>query len=1723
MAGFALSHPLSLLPSRASPWDKFKLLIWKNFVLQKRHKLQTVIEILAPVIFVTLLVLVRSLVEPDTAKEVRFDRFDPSHFISPKLPGLPSNITNNNISNIPNRISYSPESSVIRKIVEDAVCYLASENNETLPCFKILLGVRINAYPNALTLEQKLIDPSMNDSNFCGIQFDDDLAGMTFENWPDHINIALRFPAQLRTIFPPNPFLNWRTNFLYSVIQAPGPRSRNESTGGWPGYVQEGFIQIAHGIIREITNKLNKNNALAVPDLFMQRYPHPGFLKDDLLPALQGFISIIIMLSFNYTCINTVRVIAIEKEMQLKEVMKIMGLSNWLHWMAWFVKAFSYLIGSIILIVILLKVEWYKTEKGLTGYSVFTFTPWHVILVFMIIFIITSICYCFMISTFFSKANTAATVAGLVWFLSYAPYMFLANDKVIPSLATRLLACLASNTAMAYGFEIILLNEGTGGGLQWSNFFKPLTTDDSFVMAHVILMLIVDAILYLLIALYVEQIFPGSYGVPQPWYFPVTCQFWTGICGSSAAVMDTPHNDFTEIGDTVEPDPKGLGVGINIINLTKIYDKKIAVDKLNLKIFEDQITVLLGHNGAGKTTTMSMLTGISPPTSGTAIVAGHDIRKDIGGVRGSLGLCPQHNVLFSDLTVAEHIYFYARLKGCAGKTLDEEVEKYVKLLGLEDKKNVNSSSLSGGMQRRLSVGAALCGGSRVVLLDEPSSGMDPSARRELWDLLHLEKKGRTMILTTHFMDEAEILGERVAILSGGKLRCVGSPFYLKKKLGIGYRLTAARKTSLDGSYNAPAGPVTNLLKTHIPVIKLYTDIGSELSYILPEDQSGNFEPMLIDLENRQVELGLVSFGISATTLEEVFMRVGSDTVDTFDIDDSVKEDDINGFIQHEVDSENIEKQELPDCAPVAHTGMDLILNQWIAIFFKKILVTGYTWILGILQLVIPVLFLIIAIVVSRMWGNPTQLPARNLELANGYEDSVTYLNTISESTESLAIETHYKNYFDEYDIESMKLVEVEKDMQDYYLETADVDMPSMRRRNLIGATIDTKRVIAWFSNFAFHDLPASFILAHNAILKSVSPKSSISLVNYPLPFTLESKFELLQYGDGGGFQIAFNIGFSMAFVSSFFVLFYIKENVSRSKLLQLASGASPFILWTVAFLWDMLCFVVISIFSCITLLAFEQEGFSTGDELGRVFLLLILFGWAMLPLHYLASSFFLSPSTGFSRMCLFNVFTGVAMFLVVEVMNAPGLDLKYIGTILHYVFLLFPHYTLCSAMKYLSLASLTLTNCLRFCDIAGDDCDQSSLCYISEFCCLSDNPYFDIKRPGVGVHLIYLIFVGIVLFLVLLLKEYRIHNMMCGPGHIPPSPIMPDEEDSDVASERKRVLSLSPADYQKYNLITENMTRYYNNFLAVNQLTLGIKEGECFGLLGINGAGKTTTFKMLTGDLQISSGGAWVRGVSINNDMKTVYKKIGYCPQFDALLDEMTGRQTLKMYSLLRGIPSNRRDRFILDLSDKLGFTKHLDKKVQAYSGGNKRKLSTSIALLGNPQVVYLDEPTTGMDPGAKRLVWNAISECPCVVLTSHSMEECEALCSRLAIMVNGKPQCLGSPQHLKNKFSQGYTLIVKLQRVNLLPIEQNFQLNSSFDFIPLNQFLISKFPDAKMIESYQGLITYYLPDINVRWSTIFGVMEAAKEELNIEDYSIGQTSLEQIFLQFTNDQRVHV
>ena len=214
---------------------------------------------------------------------------------------------------------------------------------------------------------------------------------------------------------------------------------------------------------------------------------------------------------------------------------------------------------------------------------------------------------------------------------------------------------------------------------------------------------------------------------------------------------------------------------------------------VNVKMYNGQIFALLGHNGAGKTTALSMLTGLLSSTSGQCEVFGHDLFNDMTNVRRFLGVCPQHNVLFDLLTPEEHLDIFCDFKGVDKKTKKEEIKKIMIDVDVYPSKDIEARNLSGGNKRKLSVAIALVGGSKFVLLDEPTAGMDLSARRRLWNMLKNYKSNRIIILTTHHMDEADILGDRIGIMTAGKVVCLGSSLFLKNRFGVGYNLTMVKK------------------------------------------------------------------------------------------------------------------------------------------------------------------------------------------------------------------------------------------------------------------------------------------------------------------------------------------------------------------------------------------------------------------------------------------------------------------------------------------------------------------------------------------------------------------------------------------------------------------------------------------------------------------------------------------------------------------------------------------------------------------------------------------------------------------------------------------------------------------------------------------------------------------------------------------------------------------
>ncbi|XP_054848460.1 phospholipid-transporting ATPase ABCA3 isoform X2 [Eublepharis macularius] len=1693
---------------------QFGLLLWKNYILQKRQILVTIIEICLPLLFAAILIALRHRVHS-------VDYPNATIFSNQSVDSLPPFFHRNK----PWELAYVPSNNTAVKSIVEAV-------EEALHG----LHITIKGFPSEKELEAYIRFDNRSGNVLAGLVFEHRFVHSQ-EPLPLQVSYRLRFkysprnaPRSEQTGLNPNIDRDWHTSYLFPLFQLPGPREAKYEDGGTPGYHREGFLAVQHAVDKAIIRYHANDSATDLLEritVVVQRFPYPPYVNDLFLLAIQNQLPLLLMLSFTYTSLNIVRAVVHEKEKKLKEYMRMMGLSNWLHWSAWFLMFFLFLLVSIFFVTVLFCVK--VSEQG----AVLTNSDPTLVFTFLAVFSISSISFSFMVSTFFSKANVAAAAGGFLYFFSYIPYFFISPRYDLMTHSQKLSSCLVSNVGMAMGAQLIGMFEGKGTGIQWWDLLTPVSVDDNFTMAHVLGMLLLDSVLYGLVAWYVEAVFPGEYGIPHPWYFFIMPSYW---CSSPQTVLGKEKEEEEDPekalkSQYIEEEPSDLVSGIKIKHLSKVFrvgnKSREAVRDLTLNMYEGQITVLLGHNGAGKTTTLSMLTGLYPPTSGQAYINGYEISQDMVLIRKSLGLCPQHDVLFDHMTVEEHLFFYCGLKGFPAEKCPEEIDRILQILNLEEKRQALSKALSGGMKRKLSIGIALIGDSKVVMLDEPTSGMDPVSRRATWELLQQQRSTRTILLTTHFMDEADLLGDRIAILAKGELQCCGSSLFLKRKYGAGYHMVMVKEPCCN------LGEISRLIYHYVPKATLESNAGAELSFILPKESTHRFEALFTELELRRDELGIASYGASVTTMEEVFLRVGKLVDSSMDIqaiqlpalqyqherrsndwamDDSSS---LSGMTDVTDDSGALITE---DCSNVKlNTGFYLCCQQFYAMFMKRAVYSWRNWKMVAAQFLVPLIFTAFALIVAKTFPGPRDSPLLKLTLNPYGQTTVPF----SVSQESVLAQQLAAQYSDLVRAQHQWPLEVANDLLEYLISQAAEEGGAFNEHCIAAASFEDNEnqtlVRAFFNNQAYHASATALLLADNALLKLLAgPNASITVANFPQPRNVtETAKDQLMEGQTG-FAIAINLLYGMASLSSTFALLLVSERAMKAKHVQFVSGVYIINFWLSALLWDLINFLVPCVLMLVIFQAFDVKAFTQDSHLVDVMQIFLLYGWAIIPLMYLLSFCFSVAATAYTRLTIFNIFSGTATFLAVTIMSIPALGMVDLSRLLDKVFLILPNYCLGQSIS-------DFYQNYEFIQFCGSSFQAALVCKM--FNISFQNNYFAWESPGIGKYLTSMAVQGLCFLLLLFLIEtnllWRVRTVVCGMCRrrkwvllLNKVPVLP--EDRDVADERKKVLESPPEALSSLNspLVIKELTKVYSSRdsrLAVDRISLAVNKGECFGLLGFNGAGKTTTFKMLTGDESITSGDAYVDGHSILANIKKVQQRIGYCPQFDALLDHMTGRETLSMYARLRGIPERYIGSCVENMLRGLLLEAHADKLVRTYSGGNKRKLSAGIALIGGPPVIFLDEPSTGMDPVARRLLWDAVTrtrECgKSIIITSHSMEECEALCTRLAIMVNGQFKCLGSPQHLKSKFGSGYTLLAKTQSEE----EDNL--------LAFKTFVEKTFPGSVLKHEHQGMVHYHLTNKNLSWAQVFGALEKAKEKYHVEDYSVSQISLEQVFMSFTRFQ----
>jgi ATP-binding cassette subfamily A (ABC1) protein 3 len=1099
----------------------------------------------------------------------------------------------------------------------------------------------------------------------------------------------------------------------------------------------------------------------------------------------------------------------------------------------------------------------------------------------------------------------------------------------------------------------------------------------------------------------------------------------------------------------------------------------IAVKGLNLSARKGQVMVLVGANGCGKSTTLNAIAGLHDVTSGKITVDG----------TGGIGICPQKNVLWNGLTVIQHAEIFNNLKTVDQRYVGGDLALLYTSCGLYEKLKSKSKNLSGGQKRKLQLLIMLTGGSQVCCVDEASGGLDPLSRRKIWDILLAERGKRTVILTTHFLDEAEFLADNMVIMAQGVVAAQGSVSELKHKLGNGYRVDVRTPTNLQ------VGEKLLDAKEKFDERGTFMDSADALEYIKKLEADGNS-----------------NYQIAGPTIEEVFMKLAADPESEYQ--------EFDGDLHHSVSrasgkqSSNVSDLERHKVGAFKQIVV-LLKKRW-TVWRRNPFPLLLALLLPIIAAALLTKFLkstnpgcdvadqfdtsdlstVTATTFDFVVGPSTILNPNTLSLVGGLFSS-GQLGDGSNATSLLS---------------GIRVV----DSLDQFNNYIDANFSAVIPGGFYAGDTTSPPTFAIRSDLGIQGI-ASGVLIQN-VLDSILTGLEIACQYAPFD---------ISFPTGTGQSLQFIVYFSLVFsaVPAFFTLYVNQERVRNVRAMEYSNGVRPLPLWTAYLLFDWLIFLASSV---VVTIIFATTTSSAWFHIGYVFLILILYGLASILLAYLISKIAKSHFTAFA-FCAAGQVVMFVIFLSTYWSIQTNADPSKIDNLIQ-----IPYYAIGCISPVTQLLKGLFVGLNLF----------SILCVGSPAVKATNPAAFSLY----GGPIFFLIVQSIIMFLFLLWTDY---SFSLGPfrrflRHSKTSAVVDPEKtlhrELEVVEEESRVVK-STTDGLRVVHISKSFKPFRaTSIVAVDDLSFGVQSGEVFGLVGPNGAGKSTTISMLRGEISpnSSTGLLTINGIDVQTDRYAARFHLGVCPQFDAI-DTLSVREHLAFYASIRGTPSSSVPDTVEAMLASVGLRPFSDRMASKLSGGNKRKLSLAMALIGNPQVVLLDEPSSGMDPVAKRNMWRTLARFRpgrSILLTTHSMEEADALANRVGVLAT-KLLDIGSTALLREKHGTGLHLHIVMASA---PHTEDKEIED------LDCWIHEALPGIRREGiPYHGQVRYNIPVKSPRDSaedsdkigtannvqelrsvgSVFVLLEENKSKLGIEFYSVSPSTFDEVFLKIVERHEV--
>jgi ATP-binding cassette subfamily A (ABC1) protein 3 len=1408
--------------------------------------------------------------------------------------------------------------------------------------------------------------------------------GFTFAKTGDTYDFSLNYYDYIQ--------INGRNNIPNNIRKSLDFFQTSPLFDDFAKYSSSGYLQmmriINEYILRSVTN--NKDASIQfglVPNEFT------SYVNDRFGSFLSFLVPFFIVIAYLYPlCIVVFRMVK-EKEARAKEGMKIMGLSETVYFFSFFLQ---YLLTNTIWAIIC----------SLILSRVFTHVAFIFLLAMFWLYGISVFAMGYFFQSLMDRTRIAMILSILLYFIFYFVSVAVVSDEVKQSY--KMTISLLPPTAIQLGIQVLAKFEANG--VKFNASYKDFQFSN-YSINDMFLMLVIDILLYLFVGFYLQNVVTHQFGTKKPWYFLCTKGYWcktrkvTSKVNQELGIMDqvvqinvSRDNNKLSADHFQEErnyeDKIKRGECLVIDGLRKEFDDgKIAVDGLNLNLYKDEIFALLGHNGAGKSTTINILSGLYEATGGKAFYKNMNIFENMNEFRRRIGICPQHDVLFDDLNVKEHLEMFCVFKGVPSEKIEVDVENIIREVELTDKAETMSKSLSGGQKRKLSIAIALVGGSEVVFLDEPSSGMDITSRRNLWDILKRCTTNRIIILTTHYMEEAAVLGKRIGILSNGKLKCSGNSLFLIDKFGKYISLSIMKES------DAKDEEIINFIKNKVPNLKDHEELSEEILFRIPLTNDYSHKEFFSDLDNNLARLRIKSYGASMPTLEDVFLNVSAEVNNSYDKNKVINNNDPDSYDKYDARNE------------IKHgffTKFFIDLKSSLLRRSIQIVRDKKTF---VLEIICPIVLVLIGLAVSSVvFVKDSPSSVVNLDLL--LNKTIIYINKQDQIfMADPKIDYQVLSGFDTSTSQTFTQTILQFDNKLTPTTNFTYDMTSFGSYYLLKSDpVNNQYEFVTLVNTYSKDSAIIFpqVLMNKIISNAAGREIKINLTNWPFPLTSRIR---TQGQTRNNSNLVFFVSIAFALIPANFITLLIKEREQNTKHLQIVSGISYTSYWMSNFIFELIKYYFTGGICLLIILAF-------GFFPDWFWLVYLLYGFAMVSFTYMMTFVFKTEANAQNFIIMINFIFGALGGSVIMILRVFD-DLKDIAQIIAYILRIIPSFAFAYGYNQL------LNSILLFSVDGFVSSDIISLGYC-------------------GLDILYMGVEFFVYILILIILEYFYSRVQFGNKENSPDYTAIKDNDVKKEIEKSNYNDNSIHGSSKYSIRVQNLEKNYTtgtccnatNFKAVNKLSFCLEYGECFALLGVNGAGKTTTFKCLTSELAPSKGKIFIDSLNLADNFDNVRSLIGYCPQFDAIFEYLTVKENLNFYANIRGIPSKKIEPIVNSLMNELNLEQYKDKVSGNLSGGNKRKLSVGIAMIGNPPIILLDEPSTGMDPEARRFMWAVIHKISktrkqsSVILTTHSMEEAETLCRRMGIMVGGQFQCIGTSQQIKNVYGFGYEIDLRISNI---------------------------------------------------------------------------------------------